>query len=457
MSSTINKHENERLINYLKGMDQSKRIVGIYFGSFDPFHEGHHEVARIIRDNYCGRLICGAIRTNRQKPNISCHKHRYKLLKIALQLDQDIYVVNNTKSNIEINTIIDIIRKLIPEVAIHGIIGSDTYLNSVKYNKLPRMSVDKYLVVPRNDYPIDNINNDKFIIMDTLLFTKGKGLTLSSTKIRELISRESEVKVGDLSLNSLEYIRKKLMYRDITSLIKKIFNYQGENLIIKPLTRPFSGNLVYEVSNNLSKCIIKIITDIKHGELELNMLQLMKLNNVPTIDIIKTIIDGNLFIMLMKVVPGVSLESSIIKCEEDELFSWSKQIGYLLRCIHNIKYITPSITDIEFWLRKANSTQLAIEFQNDPGIFSVHLYGDLNLSNILVDGQNLTFIDPEPFEYSGSPAYDYYRFLAATRKYNKYKKDIIFNGFKEGYGNILFSRAANNFFATYWKVLKHIK
>lgn len=57
--------------------------VGVFFGSF---------ALRVIRDRCCRALVCGAIRINRNKPALSCHKDRLALMKLVLQRDTDIYV-----------------------------------------------------------------------------------------------------------------------------------------------------------------------------------------------------------------------------------------------------------------------------------------------------------------------------------------------------------------------------
>lgn len=278
---------------YLKNGEypHDKKIVCIFFGSFDPFHEGHYDVVRTVLKNYCSRIICGVIRSNSGKPNISSYRHRYQLLKLALQLDPNVFVVDNTYSNIQINDVINISRQILPDHQVWGIIGSDTYLKSRIRKNFPRMSVDKFLMVPRNDFPINNfMTNSKYVLMGKNMFN-GKGLTLSSTQIREAIINDHEIDSTNLCDSCHRYIIDKSLYIDksvfVYDIIKNFYKKDREEINLTNMSRPFSGHTVYLVSSrNIKLCVAKIFTGAKKYESEINMLQWMGDNNIPTVKII---------------------------------------------------------------------------------------------------------------------------------------------------------------------------
>lgn len=427
---------NRELELYLNGAEK----VGIFFGSFDPFHCGHREVVDVCLEHYCNRLICGAIKMNQSKPNLSCHKRRYELLKMGLQ-GSSAFLFDNRISNMHIDQIAQKIKKQFPHIIALGIIGSDAYLKSLATKKFPRMKVDQFIVVPRRDYPIKEITDSKFALMDATLFTGEAGLTLSSTHIRESINKAQKVDTTHLHPESAKYICDHLMYRDLTSLLHA--HVQGE---ITTLSRGISGHHVFLVGDR----IVKIFTDIAAGILEVEMLKWMHKNDIPTIRVFDYVIESTYSMAITEWIPNAQLFET---CSEG-VFELAEEIGKTLRRIHDSG--CTDITNLEFWIKMLKSKNIETEhFQKNPGRAVCWLYGDLNLSNILVRDGKLIFIDPEPFQ-NGIPAYDYYRFLSSARKHPQWA--IIYRGFIQGYGfNNGMTPESTDVFTRYWNVQSHLE
>lgn len=445
-------YTNEELTSFLKTIQPNSNI-GFYFGVFDPFHEGHHHVIQVAQKHYCTHIICGSIRTSNSKPNLSSHKLRYDMMKLSLENDSNVFLINNKRQNVFLNDIIKTIKYHLPSSVIYGIIGSDTYLRFKQ--KLPWMQTDKYLVVPRLSFPISyNNTNPQFILMEPELFNEGKGLTLSSTYIRTLITANKTIPTNELPEKITNYIKNRMVYT-LKDIIKSI---SDSSTITKEVSRPYSGNYVYCVMDKKNNPLhyVKIFTDPTVGQLETNMLKWMKSNNIPTIDIIKYY-NYNNYITVLFTSPasgkplGILLESPL---SNERINNLGKSIGKLLKQIHDYGYEIPTNEQLNIWLQYMNPNIDTANYKANPGMICKYLHGDFSLTNIFVDdSDNLTVIDPEPTEYGGPPAYDYYRFLASVKRCkNDIVKDKLSRGFIQGYGETNFTSDAKTFFETYWQV-----
>lgn len=445
---------NEKIQSYLEDInDTSKKfnnVLGIYCGTFDPFHEGHKEIIRVVLNNYCCKLLCMAMRTNENKPNMLNYKHRYRLLNLALSSETGVFIIENPIKEIEPDKIIDAIRKQFKNIKIFGILGSDIYTKFLIKNKFSS-KVDGYLIVPRDDFIMDNICvNSKFILINKELFKYNKACALSSTKIREKVIKNLVISEDDLCLESKIYIENNFLYIDFLNIVyEKLLNYSTFKNIKKTdlinLSRPFSGNYVYEICKNsdnklLNNQVVKIYTcsDISEGKSQIQMLEWMKNYNIPTVNIIDHYQYDKLYFMIMDKVEGTTFRNFLINgaYDEDKIFRLSEIIGKQLKRIHDYQYIIPSKEHIDYWLNRINlSVPLSSnDFINEPGLFCLKLHGDFNLSNIIINNNDVIIIDPEPGEYPGPPAYDYCRFLGGINILDIKHKNIIEKGFRLGYG-----------------------
>lgn len=440
-------YNNEKLNKFLDCGNSNN--IAIYMGSFDPFHQGHKEVINTVLDNYCDKLICGVFRQNKYKPNLSCHIHRYRLLKIATKNINNIFILDNTLVDTHINVVIDSIKKNLKNVNLIGIIGSDIYERFINEGKYPKIDVNSFLVVPRADFIISPvIINSKFKIIDKKFFANNKATNLSSTYLRNCFKNSIKINNDDLILDCQQYIKNNLLYSDPLSVIYPILLNKFTDLNKKEiidLTRPYSGNFVYSI--NKLNLIIKVFVEsnIINGKSQLKTIDWFKDNDLFDINIYDTFTIDNLYFIIMEKVKGNNFK--LLCLNNNMTFEISKLIGIQLRKLHDFEYIKPNDHIVQYWIKKLKPNIMYLDFVKDPGLFSYKVHGDFNLNNIIVDNCNIVFIDPESGEYPGPPALDYYRFLSCIKKLEN--NNIMEEGFKLGYGKINFSVSCQQFFESY--------
>src|SRR3989304_121338 len=55
------------------------QTIGLYFGSFDPFHDGHMEVSEIML-NFCDIILITTVKKNKEKSWLSPYGHRVHMI-----------------------------------------------------------------------------------------------------------------------------------------------------------------------------------------------------------------------------------------------------------------------------------------------------------------------------------------------------------------------------------------
>lgn len=186
---------------FIKFLKKNSRI-GLFFGSFDPFHHGHLEVAEVMLQ-FCDAIFITTVKKNRKKPWLSNYQHRIKMIENALkEISKPIYFVKNNLN--------EIIHYLKGSYSLCGIMGSDVYNYFIENKMNPKMKVDEFFVIPRNDIkPITNYLIDKKItFLDSNLF---KQQIYSSTQIRKSI-KENQFNNLPISHSNIAYIKKNHLY-----------------------------------------------------------------------------------------------------------------------------------------------------------------------------------------------------------------------------------------------------
>ncbi|CAH6419683.1 Cytidylyltransferase [uncultured virus] len=200
--------DSDRAINNLT--TNPPQIIGLYFGSFDPFHNGHMEVLEVML-NYVDIILITTADKNSEKPLLSLSKHRAQMIQNHLsQFSIPAYFIRND--------LITTINKLQSSFHLCGIMGSDVYLKFISQNRIPRMKVDEWFIIPRadsnnrfdDDYPIVKCEpfNKTTTLLNKSLFKK-QGF--SSTQIRNALKIG---KLNNLPLSELNirYIKDHKLY-----------------------------------------------------------------------------------------------------------------------------------------------------------------------------------------------------------------------------------------------------
>lgn len=417
--------------------------IGIYVGSFDPFHKGHQAICDYLLDNKIISMIYVLGNApSKFKPNRSSLNHRINMINLQLK----------TSKNIGNGTIIvsdepadNVILKL-SESPLHNlclILGSDRYLDCVEKNKRPlgknsgiSDKFDQYIVVQRNgskDLHIDtkNIRSASFFDKPCRIFNTVEFQESSSTDVRD----------GNMNLvceKTKQYIQKHHLYE--TERIKKIFPIHDQLTLCDGL----SGNSTYRIV--IKEAIDQISTQyVKFGyrcdvKSQIDAYQYFGKINAKYIE-------PN--ILIMSEAKGYSLTDVLndvhMNLQPREFARVGCAIGRFIKNFHMSKTFETNVFEHKFYqkiVQQCTESPELERFKIDPGIFHL-IHGDLSPNNIFIDihTMEVTLIDLDKFveksKTGGSAMYEYFQLLSGIN-WNCNKQSNIDNfmrGFVTGYGD----------------------
>ena len=193
----------------------SKEKIGLFFGTFDPIHNGHLRIAKYITEE---RLVDKVwLVVTPENPikvgsKISSFNHRLNMAKIATEKYDNIIPsdleVNLKKPNYTIDTL-EYISNNLKDIEFSLIIGEDNYkiFDTWKdYKKI--ISKYKILIYPRKGTLKENLH----IINENTMYIGGPRIDLSSTNIRKIVSKKSDPK-DLISSKVMDYINSNKLYQ----------------------------------------------------------------------------------------------------------------------------------------------------------------------------------------------------------------------------------------------------
>ena len=194
-------------------MDKEK--IGLFFGTFDPIHNGHLKIAKYITEEKLADKVWLVVTPEnpiKLKSKISGFNHRFNMVKIATKKYSNIMPsdleLNLTKPNYTIDTLQYISEKL-RDIEFSLIIGEDNYkiFDTWKdYDKI--LNNYKIFIYPRKG----TLKESSHIINENAMYIGGPRIDLSSTNIRKIVSKNSDPK--DLISNKvMEYINSNKLYQ----------------------------------------------------------------------------------------------------------------------------------------------------------------------------------------------------------------------------------------------------
>jgi len=192
-----------------------KEKIGLFFGTFDPIHNGHLRIAKYITEEKLAHKVWLVVTPEnpiKLRNKISSFNHRFNMAKIATEKYDNIMPsdleVNLKKPNYTIDTLEYISNKL-KDIEFSLIIGEDNYkiFDTWKdYEKI--LSNYKIFIYPRKG----TLKENPYIINENAMYIGGPRIDLSSTNIRNIVSKNLDPK-DLISAKVMEYINSNKLYQ----------------------------------------------------------------------------------------------------------------------------------------------------------------------------------------------------------------------------------------------------
>lgn len=193
----------------------SKEKIGLFFGTFDPIHNGHLRIAKYITEEKLADKVWLVVTPEnpiKVGSKISSFNHRFNMAKIATENYDNIIPsdleVNLKKPNYTIDTL-EYISNNLKDIEFSLIIGEDNYKIFDTWKDYKKI-INKYkiFIYPRKG----TLNENLHIINENTMYIGGPRIDLSSTNIRKIVSNNSDPK--DLISNKvMEYINSNKLYQ----------------------------------------------------------------------------------------------------------------------------------------------------------------------------------------------------------------------------------------------------
>ena len=193
----------------------SKEKIGLFFGTFDPIHNGHLRIAKYITEEKLADKVWLVVTPEnpiKVGSKISSFNHRFNMAKIATEKYDNIIPsdleVNLKKPNYTIDTL-EYISNNLKDIEFSLIIGEDNYKIFDTWKDYKKI-INKYkiFIYPRKG----TLNENLHIINENTMYIGGPRIDLSSTNIRKIVSKNSDPK--DLVSNKvMEYINSNKLYQ----------------------------------------------------------------------------------------------------------------------------------------------------------------------------------------------------------------------------------------------------
>ena len=173
-----------------------KTKIGLFFGSFNPVHNGHLMLANYIveyTDLDSVWFVVSPQNPFKDKESLLQDRHRFDMLEMAVRNDERFEVCdiefNMPKPSYTIDTLTRL-SELYPETEFHLICGMDNLVNFKKWKNAQEI-LDNYhlLVYPRKGYEGGDLINHKSVrIIDA------PEIEISSTFIRNAVAENKDVR-----------------------------------------------------------------------------------------------------------------------------------------------------------------------------------------------------------------------------------------------------------------------
>lgn len=172
--------------------------IGLYFGTFDPIHFGHINIANFLVNNDLVEKVWFVVTPQnpvKSSNNLIDFMHRYEMVKIQVKDNNNLLAsdieLNLKRPNYTINSL-RYISKAYPNNSFSLIIGEDNFINFKKWREYKEiMNYYKIYVYPRKTRLKTNM---KLIMSNNIEMIEAPLIDLSSTNIRNIINDKDYAK-----------------------------------------------------------------------------------------------------------------------------------------------------------------------------------------------------------------------------------------------------------------------
>ncbi|MFM8314664.1 MAG: nicotinate-nicotinamide nucleotide adenylyltransferase, partial [Deltaproteobacteria bacterium] len=198
-------------------MRDYKPKVGVYFGTFDPIHEGHLRVARNAMENAgLDEILIAPNLNSIEKPEASAAHHRIAMTAMRVQRESGINLYTGDSASLidqfGRDPFFERVGQIYGTKKLYQVIGQDSFEKLLEQGKIKPDSNRVYLVSPRAG------SSQNLVIPESLkevaVVIPGDSLpSISSTQIRQKIRSHNRPLETELDPTLLEYIQKHNLYQ----------------------------------------------------------------------------------------------------------------------------------------------------------------------------------------------------------------------------------------------------
>ena len=184
--------------------------IGVYVGSFNPFHKGHEQVINnLINNKIVDKVIVIASHSYWDKKINTSIKDRINMLKL---IESDNVIINTDLNDKEYSyQVLEELNKKYDNIYL--IIGADNIIDFDKWKCVDKILKHNLIVISRNNIDIDKYINkyDK----SKIVVVKDFDYNISSTYIREQIKNNRFDLLKDImNPKIISYIKKNKLYME---------------------------------------------------------------------------------------------------------------------------------------------------------------------------------------------------------------------------------------------------
>jgi nicotinate-nucleotide adenylyltransferase len=190
-----------------------KMKVGVYFGTFDPIHEGHIGIIKKAMDvmGLDEVLIVPNINPIHKRPTPIKNRNEMIILRIEKEDKINLYTGNSDEivDKFGRNPFFERMIQIYGSTNLYQIIGDDSFDNLLKEGEIERSLFRKYIVFPRKGSNLQSMRHENVIFVDY-----EDKLGLSSTALKQKIKNNETPKESEIAPVEYDYIIKNHLYKN---------------------------------------------------------------------------------------------------------------------------------------------------------------------------------------------------------------------------------------------------